>query len=190
MERLRRDADEARAAVTPATRRRGPRSVRSMLWSVLPLTAVVVAAVLFVSPHRHRVPTVNPTADFGYASRLMGRPVPRPAGLPAGWRSTSSQVTANAGSAGPVSIRVGYLIAGNSYAQLYESNRTRAATASDQLHGASRTGQVRVAGRDWARYRTTVRDQTALLGSVGPVRVVVTGSASLTELRTLAGSLR
>lgn len=173
----------------PAPAHGGNRGMASMLWSLLPLTALVVVFVIFFRPSAHPVPSIDPAPDLGYAARTMHVRLLTPHGLPARWRATSSDVATSTPGARTTSVRVGYLTADKEYAELVESNRPVAGLVGAQLSGAKQTGRVTVNGRSWTRYRTG-RGESALAVQLGPVSVLVTGSADLTELRTLAQSLR
>jgi hypothetical protein len=158
-----------------------------MVWTVIPLAAIVIVYVVLTQPSKQPINTVNPRPDFRYASSQAGVTYPRPAGLPEHWRATHSDVSRSGN--GPVRLEVGYLTPRNEYAQLVESTRPVGQLLKKTVKGRKAQGNLSVDGRNWARYRTG-RGEIALAAAVGKVSVVVTGSAELDELRTLVGALR
>lgn len=159
-----------------------------MVWTVIPLAAIVIVYVVLTQPGKQPTNTVNPGPDFRYASSAAGVTYPRPAGLPEHWRATHSKVS-RSGSNGPLQLEVGYLTPANQYAQLVESTRPVGQVLKKTVKGRKAQGSVGIDGTKWARYRTG-RGEIALAGSVGRISVVVTGSAKLPELRTLLTALR
>lgn len=171
----------------PAARRLRP-TVRNMVWSLIPLIALIVIFIVIFQPGQQPVQTVNPKPDLDYATHQMGAPVPAPQGLSGKWRPTSSDMgTPNA--AHQSNVEVGYLTPKNEYAKFVESNRPVAALVRNVVAGSSQRGTVAVDGRTWTRYRTS-RGEIAIAVQRGRISAVVTGSAGLGELTTLAGSLR
>lgn len=158
-----------------------------MIWTVIPLAAIVIAYVVLTQPGKQPMNTVNPKPDFRYASSQTGVTYPQPRGLPAHWRATHSKVS-RSGSNGPMQVEVGYLTAANQYAQLVESTRALGPLLKKQVGDRTAQGRVAVDGRSWDRYRTG-RGEIALAGSIGKLSVVVSGSAKLPELRALVAAL-
>jgi uncharacterized protein DUF4245 len=159
-----------------------------MVWTVIPLAAIVILYVVLTQPGKQPTNTVNPGPDFRYAGSQAGLTMPSPKGLPAQWRATSSSVK-QSGSNGPVQVKVGYLTPDNQFAQLVESTSPLAQVVRKTISGASAQGIVIVNGTRWDRYRTG-RGEIALAASLSKVAVVITGSAKLDELSSLAVSLR
>ena len=175
--------------VEPAQpRRRRQQTVRNMVWSLVPLLALIVIFVVIFQPGKQPTNTVNPQPDFSYATHQMRAPVPAPHGLSGKWRPTSSDLS-QPDRQGRVKLEVGYITPQNQFAELVESNRPVADLVRNTVPGSTRQGSVTVGGTDWARYKTS-RGEIALAAPHGRVSVVVTGSAKLTELQTLAASLR
>jgi hypothetical protein len=159
-----------------------------MIWSLLPLVALIVIFVVVFQPGGQPVQTVNPKPDLDYATHQMGAPVAAPQGLSAKWRPTSSDMgTPNAQH--QLNVEVGYLTPKNQYAKFVESNRPVADLVRDVVAGSTRQGSVGIDGQTWTRYRTS-RGEIAIAVQRGRISTVVTGSAGLGELQTLAGSLR
>lgn len=162
-------------------------NLRNMVWTVIPLAAIVILYVVLTQPGKQPTNTVNPGPDFRYAGSQAGLTMPSPKGLPAQWRATSSSV-AQSGSNGPVQVKVGYLTPDNQFAQLVESTSPLTQVVRKTISGATAQGSLTVDGTKWSRYRTG-RGEIALAAPLGKVSVVITGSAKLAELRGLAGSL-
>ncbi len=159
-----------------------------MIWSLIPLVALIVIFVVIFQPGGQPVQIVNPKPDFDYATHQMGAPVPAPEGLSAKWRPTSSDLgTPDAQHL--LNVEVGYLTPKNEYAKLVESNRPVTDLVRDVVAGSTQQGNVAVDGRTWTRYRTS-RGEIAIAVQQGRISSLVTGSAGLGELTTLAGSLR
>jgi len=158
-----------------------------MIWTVIPLAAIVIVYVVLTQPGKQPINTVNPKPDFRYASSQTGVSYPQPQGLPAHWRATHSDVTGS-GSNATMQVEVGYLTADNQYAQLVESTRALGPLLQQQVGGRTAQGSVAIGGRSWDRYRTG-RGEIALAGSIGKLSVVVSGSAKLPEMRTLVAAL-
>jgi hypothetical protein len=161
------------------------------LWRALIVLLIVVgAAVILVWPRgstNEGVKVIDVSAPIESARQQAGFPVVAPAGLPPGWRPTSTDFTP-AGPASPASFRIGYVSPRNQYAEFLESNDAADAVAA-QYGPLSSDGNVAVNGASWTSFRTDngrqlIRHQT------GTVTVIVTGSADTTELIQLAGSLR
>jgi hypothetical protein len=112
-----------------------------------------------------------------------------PTGLDEDYLVTSARTDAgNAGDGDPVTLELGYLTPGEEYAGFIVSDDRRADALAAVLDGAEEKGTVDVDGQIWTR-STTERDETALSREADGVTVVVTGSASDEELRTVAASV-
>ncbi|HEX3814617.1 MAG TPA: DUF4245 domain-containing protein [Mycobacteriales bacterium] len=180
---------EQTEAPVPAAQRRRQQTVRNMVWSLIPLLALIVIFVVVFQPSKQPIPTVNPQPDVNYAATRMHVPkVPSPRGLPGGWRATSSSLD-QPDRSGLLNLSIGYQTPKKQYAKLVESNRPVTDLVSGVVSGAHRTGEESVSGIEWTRYKTG-RGELALAAQRGRLSALVTGSADLTELLTLADSLR
>lgn len=157
--------------------------------SLLPLTLAILAFVWFCSPRGgDPVREIDPSAGYAYAAGLADFTVLTPVGL-VGWRATSSQVDP-AQQGGPVAITVGYVTPREEFAELAQGS-IPAPDLLDTVLGKGYVGgaTVALAGHDWQQYRTAP-GESALVLTLGPATVVVTGSADDVELATLASSLQ
>jgi len=60
------------AATEPQQARRSNRGFASMFWSLIPLTIVIVIAVIVLRPKSQPPATVDPAPDFRFASTQLG----------------------------------------------------------------------------------------------------------------------
>jgi hypothetical protein len=162
------------------------------LWrALIPLLFVVGLLVLLAWPRQHTstdgVHVVDITGTVQAASQQAGFTVLVPQGLSDGWRPTSDTFTPS-GAGTSASLLVGYVTPKTQYAEFYESNDAPDAVAA-QYGPLTGNGTVTVAGAQWDRYQTD-KGRELLRHTIGSVTVVVTGSASESELMDLAGALR
>jgi hypothetical protein len=161
-----------------------------MLWSLLPLVALIVVMVVLFQPREDNPPaTIDPGPAYSFAGQQLSARAPQPSPLPDGWRATSADVaTAAPGASTPPSLRVGYLTAEDKYIELFESDLSAADVVDQQINGAAPESAEQIAGRRWQRY-TAPNGETALIASFGKVTVLVTGNAGDDEMRTLITAL-
>jgi len=135
-----------------------------------------------------QAPTVDPGSVWT-AAREAGRfPVRVPGDLPDGWRVTRAVAPREDG--GALTVRVTYETPTGEFAQLVESDVDAAALLEDELGGPRAPGgTVDVEGTPWQRYPGRRDGETALVRLEGGATYLVTGSAGLDELRTLAAAL-
>ena len=175
----------------PAARPRGPgRSFTGLLWSLLPIVAVVVLLVLWQKGSPSPVTSVDPGPDIASAKQLSPVPLPAPGPLPGTWRATSSRVDAPAGEKrSPVTLTIGYLTDENKFAEVVIGDRPVALLLTATHPGATADGTVPVGATRWQASRTQ-RGEQLLAGTVGKASVLVTGDASGTDLQQLAAAVR
>jgi hypothetical protein len=172
----------------PGTRPPGVgKTVADLARSLLPLLAIILVVVWVRSPGGDPVHVIDPSDDLRAATEVAPYPVASAHGLPAGWRPTSSHLTRPATRV--VTVEVGYLSPAGRYARYAESNLGLADLIDAQVPGSTAAGTASVNGRTWRRY-TTDAGETALVLPGERVSLLVTGSAGLAELTTLAASLR
>lgn len=168
-----------------------------LLRALVPLTLLVVFAVIFAWPRGDdtaKVQTIDPAPAIAQAQArapydLLVPPSSGPGALGDGWRPTSTRIDAGPASNDPFVFRIGYVTPAGQYATFLESNDAPAAVVASI--GATRGQDTEtIDGVDWTRASTVARGETVLSRTAGEVTLVVTGSAALDELRTLAGSLR
>ncbi|MDQ3734084.1 MAG: DUF4245 domain-containing protein, partial [Actinomycetota bacterium] len=134
------------------------------------------------------VAEIDPSNSIRHAAGLAEVPLPVPV-LPETWRPTSADVTApNDGQQGPVTLSIGYVSPSEEFARYIVSTDPAAEQITDLLGDADSTGTMRIAGASWEEF-TTGRGEQLLLRTDDDLRIVITGSASQDELRTLAASL-
>lgn len=158
-----------------------------------------VVAVMLISPARE---LIFPTGSYAqvvhvvsYADQLRGaRTVApgrifAPVGLDARWRPTSARVDPGS-RPGLVTFHIGFVTPAQQYAALEETTGDPVAFRGTVLgSGARPVGTTSVGGVAWQEWRAS-DGSFALLRTVRPTTVILTGGAALGELRTLAGTLR
>ena len=174
--------------LTPAQRRR--LRTPAYLWrSLLPLLVLVGLLVLLTWPRPPRsdgVHVIDPGPAIAAARAQVGFPLTVPVGLSDRWRPTSTQLQP-AGPASGASFRIRYVSPGGQYAELLEGGDAPDAVAA-QYGPLTADGMVSIAGMDWARYRTG-DGHPLLRQTTGQRTIIVSGTAQLSELEQLAGSL-
>lgn len=172
-----------------AKRKRGRESVGDMVRS-LALVLLVVLVIWFFgskpwSNDEAAIRTVDPTGDVAsFTGQYPGALVPR--NLPAGWRSTSSNLAGT-----PEVLRIGYNTPLKQYAE-YDGVIRPDAKTLQQLTGSDRAlGPVQIGGVSWQRYQDG-DGSLSFVREAGRVTVVVgstRASAGEAELRVLLGAL-
>jgi len=159
----------------------------------LGLMAVVIAGLLLLGPARTLVfPGAAKMAPVDYShqvaafAKVAGR-VLSPVGIPHDWRANAATFDANGRTA---RMHIGFATPGSDFAGLDETNGAAAPLIAKVLgaRGARVTGTTTVGAQTW-ELRRSDRGEEALTLTTGGLTVVVTGSASDRQLRTLAGSL-
>lgn len=139
-------------------------------------------------PNRTAVKTVDTARQVTAARQVASYAVLAPRGLPAGWHATSVRVdyapTAGGSSA---TLRLGYVTPEQHFAGLAEGDAA-GFVATELGKGAQPLPAADVSGEPWQQWRTAA-DELALSRTTGRRSVVVTGSATLEELRALAAAL-
>lgn len=173
----------------PAAKGR-PVAVADMVRSLLPLLILILVVAWFVAPQdTDPVREVDPASSLQYAADLADFPLLAPSGLSSEWRPTSARVEP-AEQGGPVGFAVGYVTPAAEFAQFVHSSVPIADLLNAVLGvGYRERGEVEIDGRDWRELRTA-DGELALVRTDGVATVVVTGTAGLAELVTLAGSAR
>lgn len=179
-----------------AAQRARLRTFPYLLRALVPLVLLVLLGVLFAWPRGEdntKVTEIDPAPAIAQAQErapydLLAPPASGPGALGEGWRATSTRIDAGASSADPFAFRIGYVTPGGEYAMFLESNDSPAAVLA--VVGPTRgSGSETIEGQTWASTQTSARGETVLTRTVGDVTVVVTGSATLSELSQLAAAL-
>ncbi|MGX7678158.1 DUF4245 domain-containing protein [Jatrophihabitans sp. DSM 45814] len=172
--------------LTPSERQRLRTSAN--LWRGLLVVLVVVGlAVIFAwprAPHSDGIHVVNVTGPIASARTAAGFTLVVPVALDPKWRPTSTEFDP-AGPSSGASFRIGYVSPSGKYAEFLESND---ASVAAQYGPLTSDKTVTIDGVSWAGLERSDGRQV-LQRSIGPVTVVVTGSADQAELSALAASL-
>jgi hypothetical protein len=150
---------------------------------------LVGVLVVFMWPRGAKVDgvhVVDVAAPIAAARQQSGFAVLAPRGLSDQWRPTSTRLIPTGPSSG-ASFRIGYVSPSGKYAELVESNDAPDAVAAEYGPLAV-AGTTVIGGTSWQQYRTN-DDRRLLRHTAARVTVIVTGSASQSELIELASSL-
>lgn len=167
-------------------KKRGRESVGDMVRSLSLVLLIVLVAFFLAQPpdsDEKALRQVNPATDIAaFAQAHAGVPVPsaQPA---AGWRATVTDLT-------PDQLRVGWVTAQNEYAEYAVSTGPADEFLREITDAAPEVDPVDIGGVRWKQYRSGAA--ISLVRSAGGATIVVgtrRASASLEELRVLAGSL-
>jgi hypothetical protein len=171
-------------------------TIRDMLLSMA-LIVLPILLVIWLMPSNTPKSAVADVSTAEYQAMLTAArsDLPftalSPTGLPGGWQLTSDDYE----SAGDTAAdwHLGYQTPAGRYAEFEQITETPAKFLSDQGSDATGVGNVTVAGDAWQEYTGSTPGglKTLLFRQDGKSSLeVVAGSASLTELETLVGSLR
>ncbi|HVT22541.1 MAG TPA: DUF4245 domain-containing protein [Mycobacteriales bacterium] len=149
----------------PARRVSG--TVLDMVRSLGLLLVIVAVTLVFVPGLLHpsksqRVQPVSYLEDVRGFHQVTGLAALTPKGLTSGWYANSKRLTYKGSTA---TLYIGWVTPAGKYAALYESNRPR------------------------IKVDTSRNGDRSLRRTVGPLTILVTGSASAQELRQLADAL-
>ena len=164
-----------------------------MFRAVATCVLLSAAALLVVPPEHASSPVeISYRADLATMNRSAPYPVLAPVGLPRSWTPVNSGVAVGgANGAGTVTWRLGFATPSGAFAALEETNATAAPFIRRMTNGGTAQPPVTIGARTWAASLTAGRDQRSLAVTTGAgVTLVVTGSASRAQLRTLAAALR
>lgn len=169
--------------------RLGKLTTANMLRSLLPLVVMVLALAYFCTPQDvDPVTEIDPSSSISYAASLTEGELLVP-DLEENWRPTSVEVAGPAdGQPGPATLTIGYVTPSQEFARYVVSTDPSSELVADLLTDAETAGGASLDGRPWEEFITS-RGEQLYLRSDDDLRIVVTGSASQDELRTLAESL-
>ena len=161
------------------------------LWrALIPLLVIAGLLVLVNRPAGQRadgVHVIDPGPAISAAQQQAGFAVLTPSGLGDRWRPTSTELIP-AGPSAPASFRIGYVSPAGKYAELLQSADAPDAVAA-RYGPLVADGTTSIGGTGWQQYDTR-SGRRLLRHTFGAVTVIVTGSASQSELAELAGSVR
>ncbi|WP_322899721.1 DUF4245 domain-containing protein [Actinacidiphila rubida] len=173
-----------------AADKRGNKTVRDLLLSLVVLGFVVFVIYLFIPHDSHADPVkvVPFSVELGQARRDAPYPVAGPEGLSAEWRSTS--VTYNAGDPKNVTWHVGFVDPDEQYVAIEQSNGAADPFVASVTLGSHPAGggTVTAGGHTWERY--TGGRYTALVRKEPKVTTVVLGTAPQSQLTQMAAALQ
>ena len=174
--------------LNPADRQR-LRTPANLWRALIPLLVIAGLLVLVNRPAGQSadgVHVIDPGPAIAAARQQAGFQVRTPTGLGDRWRPTSTELVPAAPSA-PASFRIGYVSPAGKYAELYQSADAPDAVAAHYGPLVAQ-GTTSIDGVSWQQYDTS-SGRRLLRSTFGPVTVIVTGSASQSELAELAGSV-
>lgn len=175
-------------------RRHGFETLADMARSMGVVVALVALVVLItVRPHGQQVRLADVPGT--YAQATIGTPpfpLVRPVGLSDRWQATSVYYDPpeRTGVPGVTRWHVGYVTPDTRYAGVEQTNGPAPDALSAVLDAPVRTGTSSIGGVGWQQFTGDSGQRRALLRTVGPVTVVVDGTAGWAELAELAGALR
>ena len=174
------------SADAPAANPRSGRPARDMLLS---MAVLLIPIFLLVGAYRYFYSGDAPVAvdasqTWATARHSAPYPVLAPDGLAKGWTVISATYAGG-------TLRVGYVSPGGGGLQLVESDRTGDVLLPAELGTDARPGNlVTIDGRAWRAYPVVHGGGRALVLVDQGRTVVVVGTATDSDLRALAGSLR
>jgi Protein of unknown function (DUF4245) len=174
-------------------------TVRDMILSMT-LIVLPILAVFWLMPSTSSSTPVSVVSASEYQAMLSAARTDlpftalSPTGLSAGWQLTSDEYEPAGESA--ADWHLGYLTPSGKYAVLEQTTESIGEFLDGESSDATQSGTVQVAGSSWQEYTGTspvalgtllFREDTT---KAGTSLEVVAGSAPMSELRTLASSLR
>jgi hypothetical protein len=180
----------------PAKPPRSALTVRDMVGAVVVLVVIVLVfagvtrSCSFAPGGPSVEPGAGPTVDAPAQLRVLAGSMPFPLRvpvLPPGWRATTVD-TARVGPVGARAVRTGYLTSEGRYLRLVQSDADEAALLASEAKGPPvASGPVVVNGTTWVSYTDDTREPIRIAALDG-VRLLITGSGSDDEFRTLAAA--
>lgn len=163
-----------------------------MLWSLIPIVVLVLAFVYFCGPG-DEVTRVDPTTDISGAAGAVPYQMHAPADLSDAWApSSSALLRADDQDRTILGVSIGYVTPGDDYARYVISSEGRQQTLDRALADASVLTDpdgtpTELGGLAWVPVSTS--GGRALVAEGTGFVAVVSGTATYTELRELAGSV-
>ena len=170
-------------------------TARDMVLS-LGLIAVPIALVMVLGSTPAPANPVNAINTAAFQSTLAAARASEPfkvlvpASVPSGWTVTSENYTEPGN--GPADWHIGYFISSSAFAEVEQTTEAIGDFLDDQKADASEVANLQIDGVTWQEYSGTTPAalRTVLVRTAtGSVTEMVAGSAPLTQLEQLAGSL-
>jgi hypothetical protein len=177
--------ESSASAPTPRGRETVGDMVRSMSL-VLVVVGVVVLLTVRANPHE-KLQQVDYSLQLQQTRLAAAYDVFAPVGLGDTWKATSAR---GENVEGVVTWHLGLVTPAEHYAAVEQSDGPVTAFLDDFVAGATKSGVVTISGVRWQRLEGGKPEQRALLLRGRGVTTMVTGSATFSELRTLASALR
>lgn len=155
------------------------------------LGAIVAGVYSLVPRHsgKNEVEPTDYTASVASARRAAPYPVLAPRHAPTGWKPTSVRYRPDA--RGGPTWHAGFLTGDGEYAAVEQGTYRASGFAKKKSQGAEPTSRhERIHGQNWTRWVGGGHGYRALVIRGHGATTVVTGTASFSELKKLAGSLR
>nr|WSX77072.1 DUF4245 domain-containing protein [Streptomyces sp. NBC_00899] len=173
-----------------AADKRGNKTVRDLVLSLMVLSVVVAVIYIFV-PHDSKADPVKPitySVELGQARRDAPFKVAGPEGLSAQWRATS--VTYDGADPHKVSWHLGFVDPEQQYVAIEQSNGPADPFIAEVTLGAHRDGSrtVTAGGQVWERW--TGKRYTALVRKDQGATTIVLGTGPDSQLTQMAAALR
>jgi hypothetical protein len=171
-------------------------TVRDMVLSMAVIALPILLVIWLMPSNTPKTPvTVVSSSEYQAMLSAARSNLPfvalGPTGLPASWELTSDEYEPEGQTA--ADWHLGYVTPSGKYAEFEQVNETVPQFLSAQSSDASASGTVTAGGVSWQKYlgSTPGALKTLLFRQDGSSSLeVVAGSGTLTELETLAGSLR
>jgi hypothetical protein len=159
-----------------------------MIRSLVVVGGVVVVLVLIVPrPSAVTQPPVDVPGIAQGAQPEAGFPLSVPQGLPDDWRATSARLLN--GTDNVQTWHAGYQTSDAQYAALEQAKNATSVWLRANTQDGQPVGSTTVGGVTWQEYLHENRLQRSLVLVNGDLTTLVTGTASWTDLETLAASL-
>ncbi|GAB2930463.1 DUF4245 domain-containing protein [Rhodococcus aerolatus] len=169
-------------------------SGRDMAYSIIPLVLICLVlagasrACAFSPGGPQAAPpptTIDAAATLSSQATTAGFPLRLPR-LPEGWVANSSSRTTVRGATGGTSVGVGWISPDGRYLRLVQSSAATDPLLAAEVQGRrSPTSAEDLTGTSWTIY-TQQGAEPAWVADLGPVRLLITGSGTEEDFRTLA----
>lgn len=168
------------------------------MWGAVGILAVVLVVVLGLmgtigfgnDTENGETPTADVTGGLQKSAAALELPLEIPQGLPADWQPNSFAQTDpfTAGGTRTV-VRGGWITGSGRFVGLIQSTDTPADLIGNEIGpGLTSNALVQAGGVEWDVYPGQ-RSEVAWVRDAGPIRVMITGSASEDDFRILADSI-